>query len=158
MKLIIDTTCPVSGERINGNAARAAAFYTIVLTSVSLLTGNYFLSALLALDFGIRAFGPAWLSLIRLLSVTTVNMFGIAPHPVDAAPKKFAAGLGMVFCLAIGIMQYYHAVIPSLITGTLLLICAFLEGAFAFCLGCIIYTFLRKIFNPVEPTSPGLRE
>lgn len=146
MKLLFSTTCPVSGDRINGNAARAAAFYTILLTAFSLASGNYFISFLLAIDFGLRAFGPARFSLLRMLSVATVNLLRIDPVPADAAPKKFAAGLGMVFCLAIGTAEIFGQFFAAEIIGGMLLVCALLEGVFAFCLGCVVYTFLKQIF------------
>lgn len=154
MKVSLSTTCPVSCDRINGNAARAAAFYTILLTGLAMYTGNYYINLLLALDFGIRSFGPARYSLVRMLSVATVNLLQLPVRPVDAAPKKFAAGLGMSFALAIAVLQFLHQPVFAMIIWWMLAICAFLEGAFAFCLGCIIYTFLNRIFpNKNHPPS-----
>lgn len=145
MKRIIDTTCPVSGERINGNAARAAAFFTIAITLTGFFSGNYFIALLLAVDFALRAFRLNEYSLIRLLAVTTVNVLQVKTHPVDAAPKRFAAGLGMIFCLAIAIFQMTGLSLPASFTVWMLTGCALLEGALGFCLGCVVYTFLLKI-------------
>lgn len=146
MNTILNTNCPVSGTKINGTAARAAAFYTILITTVSWLTGNYILMALLATDFGMRAFGFMRYSPLRNLSVITVNLLHLKQAPTDAAPKKFAAGLGMIFSLAIATSLFFGNPFWSAFVAGILIFCAFLEGAFAFCLGCIVYSFLIRIF------------
>lgn len=156
--MILNTSCPVSANRINENAARLAAVYTILLVAISVYTGNYYLTLLLAADFGMRAFGPSKYSPLRNLSVITVNLLGIKPIPVDAAPKKFAAGLGLLFCLGIALSQILFPGLWTNFIAGMIIFCAFLEAAFAFCLGCIVYTFLMRIFRPGQNHFPQLKE
>ena len=158
MKTILNTTCPVSANRINENAARIAAVYTILLVLVSVYTENNYLALLLAADFGMRAFAPAKYSPLRNLSVATVNLLRIKPVPVDAAPKKFAAGLGLFFCLGIALSQILMSGFWTNFIAGIIIFCAFLEAAFAFCLGCIVYTFLMRIFRPNQNHFPQLKE
>lgn len=142
MQDALSISCPVSAERINENVARTAAFIVIITTVASLVTGSYIPMVILAIDFALRAFTSGDISPVKLLSRQIVNLLNISPKPVDAAPKKFAAGVGMVFCAAIAVFQLSGLDMFAYITGGVLLICALLEGAAAICVGCIVYTML----------------
>lgn len=140
-------TCPVSGDRINENAARIAAGYTVAITLFSVLSGYHWIMILLSADFALRAFTPGKWSPMRWLAGSTVRLFRINPKPVDAAPKKFAAGLGMGFSALIftaGILNYP---VTEVILASMLIGCAILESAFAYCVGCIIYTILMQFIS-----------
>ena len=142
MREPVNITCPVSSDRINENAARTASFLIISSALIGLYTHNPVVLALLAIDFALRAFTSGYYSPIKLGSKQLVTRLGIKNKPVDAAPKRFAAGLGMVFCLIIGAFQVSGLYSVANITGSILLFCAFLEGALGICLGCIVYSFL----------------
>jgi hypothetical protein len=138
----IAVTCPVSTDRINENVARTAAFFVISFTLVGLYLHNPFIFALLAIDFALRAFTNGNYSLIKFGSKQIVSILDITPKPTDAAPKKFAAGLGVFFSLLIGVLLFLGLQFSANITGAVLLFCAVLEGGFGICLGCIVYTLL----------------
>jgi len=148
MKETIDISCPVSPDRINENVARSAAFFTIVITLAGLFINNPLIFTLLAIDFSIRAFTTGKGSFIKYGSKKVVKFFGIKEKPVDAAPKKFAAGLGMAFCFIIAVFQVSGYYFAANVTGGILLFCAVLEGAFGICLGCIVYSFF--IFSLIK--------
>lgn len=137
----LNISCPVSAERINENAARAAAFVVIAITAAGVAFNNYILFVLLALDFGLRAFASGNASPVRFLAKQIVQLLHIAPKPADAAPKKFAAGVGLVFSAAIAAFIFAGLTTAAFVTAGVLLFCALLEGAFGICLGCIVYTF-----------------
>ncbi len=135
-------SCPVSAVKVNENIARVVAFFTILVV----ITGAYFklpiLIALLAIDFFLRAFTNGKYSPLKYLARRSSDYLGLDEKPTDAAPKKFAAGIGLFFTLAIAALQLFHYDVASYSLAALLLICAGLESFKGFCLGCVIYTFL----------------
>jgi hypothetical protein len=138
----INVTCPVSPDRINENVVRTAAFFVISFTLLGLYLHNPLVFVLLAADFALRAFTNGNYSLIKFGSKQIVNILDIKQKPTDAALKKFAAGLGILFSLIIASLLLSGFYFAADITGALLLFCAVLEGGFGICLGCIVYTLL----------------
>lgn len=134
--------CPVSPDRINENVARLTAAYTLLLTPVLLFLKADFFFFLLAADFAIRAFTKDGYSLLRHLSKATVTYLNLKPQLIDAAPKHFAAGVGMFFCVVIAVLQILQYHTAAAVIGWILMFCAFLEAVFAYCVGCLVYTYL----------------
>lgn len=137
-----DLSCPVSADRVDENATRIVAAIVIVITVTALYFGFYWLSLLLAADFGLRAFTLGNYSLLKNVAKFAVTQLTLTPKPVDAAPKKFAAGVGLAFALAISIAQFFGFTYTAYGIGSILLFCAILESAFAYCVGCVVYTYL----------------
>ena len=134
-------TCPISAEKVNENIARVVAFFTILVV----VTGAYFklpiLIALLAADFFLRAFTNGRYSPLKYLARRSSDYLGLDEKPTDAAPKKFAAGIGLLFSIAIAGLLWFHYDVAVYLLAGVLLICAGLESFKGFCLGCVIYTF-----------------
>lgn len=143
-------TCPVSADRVNEYAARIAAAYTIILVTISLLFYSYPALLLLAADFGIRAFTNGRFSLLRLLAKQTVQTFRLGNRPVNAAPKRFAAGVGFVFLLGISLAVYLDLSFAVYLLSAVLLGCALLEAVFAYCVGCVVYSWLMYLVDRVR--------
>jgi len=135
----MNNVCPVSKNRLDENKARIIAFFVIVITGINLYFNNYYIAGVLALDFAVRAFSTGKLSLLKFFAVGVSKLFRLKVNPVNAAPKQFSAGMGMTFCLLIAVFQFTHYIIVAQCLGAMLIICAFLECAFRFCLGCKIY-------------------
>src|ERR1700744_6067267 len=93
--------CPVDFIPINENKARLTAFFVLVLTIVFIATGFWLVVALLFIDFSLRTFNLGKYSLLGFLSDAIIKQLKIKNKPVDRAPKRFAAGVGMVFMAAI---------------------------------------------------------
>ncbi len=137
--------CPVSFEAVDERSARGVALVMLAGTLVFLATPFKWIAALLALDFFVRAFVTPRISPIAAGVRSLVRALKIAPKPTDAAPKRFAAGLGMVFSsLAFGL---WLVGLPTgaVVVGSILAACAALEGVFGFCLGCWVYTLLKPL-------------
>lgn len=152
MKPALDITCPVSGERINENGARVAAWYTILVVVPAVAFSLYLPFAFLAADFGLRAFTNGRFSPLRLLSRKTAQLLKLENIPVDAAPKKFAAGMGFAFSLLIGAALFFQLPLLAFVSSAVLVLCALLEGAFAYCLGCVVYSLLLRLFSRTKET------
>lgn len=142
MQDALSISCPVSAERINENAARAAAFFVIITTVTGIVLNSYTILLVLAADFALRAFTNGNASPVKFLARQTVSILNIPQKPVDAAPKKFAAGVGMVFCAAIAAFLLAGLSALAFVTTGVLFICAVLEGAAGICVGCIVYTMM----------------
>lgn len=138
-------SCPVSPDKANENVLRIIAVQVIVFSLVSLVLNNYFISLFLILDFSLRSFTKGNYSPLRKIALYLNQFLKLEPKIIPAAPKKFAAGLGVVFSTFITISLIFNWLYLSVILGSLLIFCATLEGFFGVCIGCHIYSFLQKL-------------
>ncbi|KQC02286.1 DUF4395 domain-containing protein [Pedobacter sp. Hv1] len=142
----MDLTCPISAERINESVVRIIAILTAIITVICILMGNYWAMVFLTIDFAIRAFTSGKWSILRMIASQIFKLFSLPQKMKDLAPKKFAATMGFVFCLLIS--GVYLLNFPNLAMGLaiVLIIFALLEGVFAICVGCYIYSFYHLLF------------
>lgn len=124
---------------------RIIAAEVVLITLLSLIFNLYYLAFFLAIDFSIRAFSilPSPLAYVGRLAS---NVLTLEPKPIFAAPKKFAAGIGLVFSLITAILIYYKYYEMSYIIGSILIFCAFLESALKICIGCYVYDWIVAPF------------
>jgi hypothetical protein len=146
-KMAQNISCPVSAEKADANAARIAAVFTTLIVTAGLFLQSYIVFAILGADFALRAFTPGKYSFIKAAAVKAVRILKLKKLTVDAAPKKFAAGLGLLFSLIIAVSFYFGSFAAAYSAGLALLFCAVLEGVFSICLGCHIYSFLLLFFK-----------
>ncbi len=146
--------CPISFQRVDENVARINGLITTTVAVVYIATGWKFIPLLLLVDFFIRGFIDPKYSVISILSKRLVSGMGIKPRIINAGPKIFAAQVGS-FLSGLAVVALYFGV-PALALGSLAMLgfFSFLEGAFAFCVACKIYPFIRK-YSP-EAFDPGL--
>ena len=145
-------TCPISAERVDNNITRIIAAIVLLLSVAGILLHNYYLFIFLTYDFTVRTFFKGNGSLLKWIGKQFVALFNITPKPINAAPRKFAAGLGLIFCLTIAVLIFLNLILPALLVGGMLIICAFMESVLGFCLGCYVYSIfiLPFIKNPEE--------
>jgi hypothetical protein len=140
-------SCPVSVQKTDGSVARLAALSIAVIVIAGLLLQYYLLFVLAGIDFALRAFTNGRYSLVKAVSVKAAGILKLKKVPVDAAPKKFAAGLGFVFSSIIAVSFYSGSITTAYTAGFILLACALLEGIFSICLGCHVYSLLMLLFK-----------
>ena len=121
-----------------------AALTTVVLVAV-LVTGSGWLLAVQAAFFAVGAAAGVQRSPYGWVFRTLVRpRLGPPADTEDAAPPRFAQAVGLVFS-AVGVVGYLVG--PQWLglaaTGCALA-AAFLNAAFAFCLGCELYLLLRR--------------
>jgi hypothetical protein len=136
--------CPVDFVSIDENRARVVAFFVVVLVLFYLVNGNPITIALLLADFLLRALNQNQYSPLGLLSGVVVKQLGVKPKPVDRAPKRFAAFVGIVFLSAILAASFTEFVIATKIIAGVLIVFAGLESFLGFCAGCYVYAFLGR--------------
>ena len=143
-------TCPISKEKVNENVSRVVSFFVIVIVSVGMYFKSPVVFIMLAIDFVLRTFTNGKYSPLKYVSKKLVSYLRIPKKEVDALPKKFAVGIGLVFCIIIAglLCEQYDLYAEVLVAA--LLICAGLEGLKGFCIGCIIYTYIVLPFMSKE--------
>lgn len=142
--------CPVDFVTINENKARLTAFFVLVLAVVFLVKPVWIIPAFLVVDFFIRVNNWGKYSLLGILSDAVIKQVGIKNKPTDRAPKRFAAGVGLVFALAIFAFSLLGPVIVAIALTIVIVLFAFLESFMGFCAGCYVYSILKKIYNPLK--------
>lgn len=140
-------SCPVSDERVNENIVRLIAFEIVILTAFTLLTGAWVIAAAMTIDFALRAFSKGNASPLKIFTNIIAGTLRLSPRMIDAAPKRFSAGLGMVFGLLIAFFLFAGYALAAEITGYILIFCALLESVLGYCLGCKVYTYLILPFK-----------
>lgn len=141
------TQCPVDFISINENKVRLTAFFVLLLAVAFLLTASWPIVAFLFLDFLLRVNNWGKYSLLAVLSDVVIKQFKIKNKPVDRAPKKFAAGVGLLFALSILILALFQLAKETIVVTVVLLFFAFLESFIGFCAGCYVYSVLQRVYK-----------
>lgn len=137
--------CPVSFESVDERGARGVALVVLAAAVVAATTSQQWIAAALAVDFFLRAFVTPRASPLALGVRLALRALRLRPKPTDAAPKRFAAGLGMVFSAGAFGLWLAGLSAAAVVVASVLAACATLEGVFGFCLGCFVYTLLRPL-------------
>ncbi|MFC7381884.1 DUF4395 domain-containing protein [Sphaerisporangium rhizosphaerae] len=129
--------------QVDPRSTRFSAAVTTVILALVLLTGNAWLLLVQGLLFalGLAGVSPYGLVFRRLVR----PRLGPPAEMEDAAPPRFAQGVGLVFALAA--LAGFAAQAPALALGATAaaLLAAFLNAAFGFCLGCEMYLIIRRL-------------
>lgn len=140
-------TCPVSKDHVDENVVRLIALLTICITLVAIVFQSYVIMFLLAFDFSERAFFKGKGSLLKWTAQLVHLKLNLPSKKVGASPKKFAALVGMIFTSLIAVTILADVPLATYVLSTFLIICSFLEAAFGFCTGCMLYTYMVLPFT-----------
>ncbi|MBT2208155.1 MULTISPECIES: DUF4395 domain-containing protein [Actinomadura] len=123
----------------------AAAATTVVLVAV-LVWGSGALLAAQAVVFALATILGLRYAPYGLLFAVLIRPRLAPPRELeDAAPPRFAQGVGLVFAL-VGTVGYATGTTWLGIGATALALgAAFLNAAFGFCLGCEMYLLVRRV-------------
>ncbi|MDR0593403.1 MAG: DUF4395 domain-containing protein [Bifidobacteriaceae bacterium] len=146
----IDFSCPISGTQRDNTTARIVAGLTflaaVAVGALAWLGGPLapsLISALLAADFALRAFAEPKYSPLATLARGIGSAFDAPRRPVDAAPKVFAARIGLALAAVTAAVVWISPPTATALAAVLA-VCALLESAFGFCLGCWVYARLPR--------------
>jgi len=130
---------------VNEKAARVVAGCVVVLSVAAIATGWRWLLVVLAVGFALRvASGPRFSPLGLLATKVVAPRLG-APKLVPGPPKRFAQAMGLTFSLAAVVLAYgFDATTAAWVVTGMLAAAAFLESAFAVCLGCQVFALLMR--------------
>ena len=140
------SSCPISGESVDERAARIVGALVVVSAVAYLLSGWFVWLWLLGFDFAARVFRCDW-SLFGW-AAKRIRQRYFAPSFIDAAPKMFAARLGLGMAVAALLLHGIGWIAAAQVVIVFLLIAATLESALGFCLGCWLYGMIRVFDRP----------
>lgn len=130
---------------VNEKAARTVAGVVALTALVAIATGWQWLVVPLAYGFWARVLtGPTLSPLARLATNVVAPRLGEPKH-VPGPPKRFAQGMGAAMTTAALLAWIAGASTVVDVLLALLAVAATLESAFAFCLGCKIFSLLMRI-------------
>ncbi|SEQ34771.1 DUF4395 domain-containing protein [Streptomyces radiopugnans] len=132
--------------RVDIRGTRFAAAVTTAVLAAVLVSGSFPLLAAQALVFAAgAALGVARSPYGLLFRHLVRPRLGPPAGTEDAAPPRFAQGVGLVFAL-VGLVGYGAGPLWLGMAATACaLAAAFLNAAFGYCLGCEVYLALRRI-------------
>jgi len=131
---------------IDPRAPRFAALITTVVLAVVLVTGSVWLLAAQAVVFAVGAvFGLRYAPYGVLYRRLIRPRLGPPAELEPEAPPRFAQAVGLAFAVA-GVAGYAAGLAWLGMAATAFaLAAAFLNAAFALCLGCEMYVLIRRI-------------
>lgn len=141
----MELSCPISAERVNENVVRLIAFMVALIAISCVLFSNYLAMLFLAFDFAMRAFTAGRFSLLKFVATQITKLLNLKPKMTDLAPKKFAATMGLIFCLLITATFLFKFFTACLVLTLIMIVFALLESLFGLCVGCYVYTFFNLI-------------
>lgn len=144
---------PLSGPRawfafpnpVNDYAARTTAGLVIALAVAAIAVDQWWLYAVLAVGFVLRvAGGPRYSPFGRLAVHVIVPKVVKKEKIVPGPPKRFAQAVGVAFSVTALILSLVGLGLAAQIVVGVLIVAAFLECAFGFCLGCYVFGHLQR--------------
>lgn len=134
-----------------------AALTTVVLAAILLTAPGPVATVLLALQTALFALGVArgvQRTPVAWVFRTVVRpRLGPPAHLEDAAPPRFAQGVGLVFALVGLVALVSGATLVAEVAVGLALAAALLNAAFGFCLGCEMYLLIRRVLPATAPSA-----
>jgi hypothetical protein len=134
---------------VNETSARIVAGGAALLGALFAATGSGWVLAALTYGFIARVLtGPTLSPLGRLstqvLTPLLTPLMNSEHRMVPGPPKRFAQGIGATFGIVASVLFVSGAVTEARFVIAALVGAAFLESAFAVCLGCIMFGWLMK--------------
>jgi hypothetical protein len=136
--------CPINSETVNNRVVRIVAAFVVAIAAVFFITPQWWLFYLLAADFLVRALGYRKYSPLATAGRAIASGLKLEPQRVNAAPKQFAASIGVAFALVAGTLALLDLTLAARIVAAGLLGAASLEAFLGYCVGCKIYSLLPR--------------
>ncbi|WP_257309592.1 DUF4395 domain-containing protein [Geothrix fuzhouensis] len=152
-------SCPIAADLVDETAGRIAAFLSLGFLALVVWRGWGWGVLALAGDFALRASGRPAFSPVARTAGALRRLSGLSARTINAGPKRFAASVGFLFSLAIGLVLL--AGLRTLGVGLAIVLgfCAGLEAFFGFCLACQVHPWLPWIRGrAVRPLPVGIDE
>lgn len=131
---------------VNETSARLVATGVVIMATTFTFTGNPLVLAVLTYGFVARVLsGPTFSPLARFVTQVITPRLNVQHRFVPGPPKRFAQGIGAAFTVGATFLALADVMTLARIVIALLAIAAFLEAAFAICLGCIVFSWLMRL-------------
>ena len=132
---------------------RLIAAVVLALGVTALAAQQWWLYAVLAVDFGLRAgLGPKASPLARLVGRFVRPHVAVSPQPTPGAPKRFAASIGAVLTTVATLLWLLSVatgstglVVAVAAIGVVMVIFPALESIAGICVGCQLFAGLMRL-------------
>ncbi|MCF6207720.1 MAG: DUF4395 domain-containing protein [Sulfurovum sp.] len=138
-------SCPISQRRIDSNLVRIVSFWVLLFTLLFAVTQMLPFLMIVLFDFIARVLRQETFSPFRQMARFILSLWDVKPRYTNEAPKRFALFLGLGMTLVITLLALLGFVKTAVFVSVVLMICAFLEVLFDFCIGCKLYYALELI-------------
>jgi len=134
-----------AGSGVDPRGLRFAATVTAIVLAIVLVTSSPILLAVQAIVFALGAFGgmrraPYGLTFRYLIAKRLGKPAELEAEP----PPRFAQAVGLVFAF-VGVIGYASGLgWLGIVATAFAFVAAFLNAAFAYCLGCEMYLLIRR--------------
>ncbi|HHH19382.1 MAG TPA: DUF4395 domain-containing protein [Campylobacterales bacterium] len=141
----MNQACPISLQRVDTHFVRIIALQVVVIAMLLAITQELIFAYVLLFDFTVRLAKRKHLSPFAHIAQRSIQLLDIHPKLCDEAPKRFALYVGLV-TIALATLSYLvgWTEFASVIVAVLIL-CASLEAAFDYCVGCKVYHLLQYL-------------
>ena len=130
---------------VNEISARLVAGGVVVMVVLTIAFDLHWATAVIAYGFVARVLtGPSLSPLGQLVTRVITPRLGLPERPVAGPPKRFAQAMGVAFSLTALILTILGEWTAAEVMLALLGCAAFLESAFAICLGCMTFGLLIR--------------
>ena len=130
---------------VNEVSARLVAAGVVLMAVLAIALHLEWLTVVIAYGFVARVLtGPTLSPLGQLVTRVVTPRLGARPRPVAGPPKRFAQGIGAAFSLTALVLTGLGYWTAAEVVLALLASAAFLESAFAICLGCKAFAVLMR--------------
>ena len=132
---------------------RLIAAVVLVLSTAALATQQWWLLAVLATDFILRAaLGPRFSPIARLVTSVLRQRVSAPAKPTAGVPKRFAASIGAVLTTVATVAWVLHLLTGSgaalaVVVALTVVMVVFpaLESVLGICVGCIAFGWLMRL-------------
>ena len=132
-------------DPVNEISARLVAGGVVLMVVLTIALDLRWATAVIAYGFVARVLtGPSLSPLGQLVTRVITPRLGLAERPVAGPPKRFAQAMGVTFSLTALILTILGEWTAAEVMLALLGCAAFLESAFAICLGCMTFGLLIR--------------
>jgi hypothetical protein len=142
----------ISNDSRDARVLRIVAGFVFLAALAAMILGPMvapWILVLLALDFGARGFGKATYSPLNAIARGLASAMDLGPAPVDAAPKRFAARVGVLIALTAAGLYLSGFMVAATATTGFLAICAALESTFGVCVPSKVWALLPETLASV---------
>jgi len=130
---------------VNETSARTVAAGAVLMGTIFAITGNGWILVPLTYGFVARVLsGPKFSLLGRIATQVITPRIKVQHRFVAGPPKRFAQAVGATFSIVASVLMLVGAETAARFVIAGLVGAAFLESAFAVCLGCIMFGWLMR--------------
>ena len=132
---------------------RLVAAVVLVVGAIALATSQWWLYAVLAVDFTLRAaLGPQASPVARLVQRWIRPAVPASKRPTAGPPKRFAATIGALLTVAATVLWLVSAATGSSVAaawvvgiGVVMVVFPALESVLGICVGCLLFSGLMRV-------------